>query len=206
MLKVQLYFDRRKATPQITQMSYTDGMTRIVQTVLFLLFFATQSFAAVLIATPRAELMKRAHAIVRGTVTAQRSFWTVKKDAILTEVTLKVVHNYKNGAYAILTFVIPGGQIENRGMAVAGTPSFSRGEDVLVLLREERNQLSLSALGLSAFRIVAQSHGSPRVEQQSQDISLLGKSGAISVRSYEPPPTLLTDLEREIAAALGASH
>lgn len=179
-------------------------LSRLFLSVLASLLFIPSAQATVLLQTPRPELIKRADAIVRGKVTATRSFWTPEHDAILTEVIVQVVRNYR-GAEQTISFTMPGGEVGKTGMVVAGVPTFATGEEILVLLRRHHGHFSLSSMGLSAFRVTREKNQAPTVRQLSSGIALLTKQNRLADADTTALTTTLAALEQEITHTLGGA-
>lgn len=81
------------------------------------------------------QLVKRSSLIVRATVISQRSSWTPKRIAIITQVKLRV-HEELLQRRAPATLVIGhyGGQVGKTRMESHGGPRFSVGQEVVVFL------------------------------------------------------------------------
>ena len=93
-------------------------------------------------------LVERADAVVRGEVVAtepvrQQDGW------ILTKVTIAVDEVYAGSADDTLTFQIPGGSLDGTNLSVDGAPQFSRGDEVVVFVRDGR----LVGFGQGAFAV-----------------------------------------------------
>jgi hypothetical protein len=78
------------------------------------------------------DLVKKSHHIVAGKVRNSRTYWTSNGKLILTSYTIDVSENIKGQNPRTLEITTVGGKIGDLELHVAGMPSFSRGEDIVV--------------------------------------------------------------------------
>jgi len=90
----------------------------------------------------RAEVV--AHAVVAST-RAERH----QDGAIVTRVQLSVLEPLKGETGDLFEFVVYGGILGDRGSAISGAPTFTRGEELVVFLSVENSKGLRTAIGLA---------------------------------------------------------
>lgn len=80
------------------------------------------------------QLGERAVAVVRGEVTAVRSFWNEGRTKIFTEIDVQADETYKGQPGGTVTLLQLGGVVDNVRVTVHGALQWRRGEEVLLFL------------------------------------------------------------------------
>jgi hypothetical protein len=78
------------------------------------------------------DMIQKATAIVRGTVTGSQV--TQQGRIIYTHYTIQVTERFKGSAASSVDIVVPGGTLNNVRQSFAGTPSFRNGDDYVFFL------------------------------------------------------------------------
>ena len=78
------------------------------------------------------DLARKAHHIVAGKVRNSKTFWSGNGKLILTSYTIEVDDSIKGQRPRTLELTTIGGKIGDLELHVAGMPSFSKGEDIVV--------------------------------------------------------------------------
>jgi len=102
--------------------------TRIVPFVAVALLVAAGAVQAAMVPLSRSQLDAGADLIVTGTITAARSGWNEDATAIYTDVTVAVSRLDKGSAGSPVVVRVPGGELDDIGMAVEDMPRFSVGD------------------------------------------------------------------------------
>lgn len=121
----------------------------------FVLTFAAQARATVLVGADLGELARDAVAIARGRVIAVDAKWTGDRRTIETIVTLDVESYLKGALGHTVQFRVPGGEMGRFRSVVVGAPAFAIDERVVVFLGARGPSVAY-VLGLSqgVFRVV----------------------------------------------------
>lgn len=102
--------------------------------VCLILFFNILSHATTVERLGLEELAKRANAIVVGTVTGARTYWSAGGKLILTEYTIEVDETVKGNSGRTISVTTIGGRIGDIELHVSGMPSFQKGENAVVFV------------------------------------------------------------------------
>ncbi len=99
-------------------------------------------------------MVNKAHSIVMGTVISVRPGYVPEaRGRIQTTVSIQTTENIKSPTTQLkqtnLQFVVPGGTVGRFGQKVAGTPEFTRGEQVLLFLEKQPKSGRLIIVGFS---------------------------------------------------------
>jgi hypothetical protein len=129
-------------------------MKRALALVLTFLFaFSASSYATTVERLSLPDMVKKAHKIVVGRVTAERTHWSDNRKLILTTYTIEVGETMKGQTARTVEITTIGGKIGDRELHVSGMPVFDTGEDAVVFL-ENANAFSLVVgLGQGKFSI-----------------------------------------------------
>ncbi|MFO7651941.1 MAG: matrixin family metalloprotease [bacterium] len=93
------------------------------------------SASALLVEMSPAEVSREASLIVSGTVTAVNSRWSDDRSTIYTDVTFTVDAQAKGPTEQSVTVRVPGGEVDDIGLAVEDQPRFSVGDRATLHLR-----------------------------------------------------------------------
>ncbi len=80
------------------------------------------------------ELTQRSDAIVHGVVTETGSRWDMEHNEPITVTEVRVLRWIKGGDAPTVTIRERGGQVQDRGMWIAGTPRFAVNDEVVLFL------------------------------------------------------------------------
>ena len=100
-----------------------------------LLFYAAVATATSIPRLSFEQLVDESDAVVSGTVTRTWSEWDAAHQFIWTRALIAVASTHKGAASKTALVSELGGQVDGRGMAVAGSPRYIAGESVLVFLK-----------------------------------------------------------------------
>ncbi|MBV9743492.1 MAG: hypothetical protein JO099_06995 [Acidobacteriia bacterium] len=118
------------------------------------------------------DMVQKATAIVRGTVTASRA--APHGPIVYTHYTLQVTETFKGTPGSMLDMVVPGGVANNIRQSFAGTPSFRTGDDYVFFLWTGQSELTY-ILGLTQglFALTPGTPGNPlAIRGASKEIML----------------------------------
>ncbi len=103
--------------------------------------------------TPR-QMGTESALVVRGKVTAVRSFWNDSQTKILTETVVTIDETYKGGSEDNVRILQLGGVVGTVRMHVHGAPSWTRGEEVVLFLeRIDAGSYRVSGLSQGKFKV-----------------------------------------------------
>jgi PKD repeat protein len=145
-------------------MNKARGPRLVLASALALVLPALILSAATYLPMSDAELVARAPIVARATVTgiAVEAESISGEDRPFTVVTLSLVEAIKGSPGETFAVRLPGGVIGDRAWVVPGTPHFSAGENVILMLAPHPahpGQLRLTELGLSKFVVVTDDAG-----------------------------------------------
>jgi PKD repeat protein len=120
--------------------------------------------AATYLPMPDADLVGEAPIVVRATVLATATHLEpiAGENRPVTLVTLQVMEAFKGSPDATFLLRLPGGRVGDAFWEIPGSPTFSRGEEVVLMLGahpDHPGELRLTEFGLSKFDIVADDSG-----------------------------------------------
>ena len=150
-------------------------------------------------------LTRESSDIVIGRVGEQHSHWNAAHTMIVTDVTIVVDQALKGAPGTSITLTQVGGEVDNMRYSVAGSPSFTSGEEVLIFAwRDAAGRPQVDGLGQGKFEILRDRATGARTVRRS--IPGLGISEARSLRALPEQAATgrvpLDDMVREIRAAL----
>jgi len=99
------------------------------------------------------DLVKKAHTIVIGKVTASRTYWSTDKKFILTDYTIEVDESIKGQAARTIAVTTVGGKIDDLELYVSGMPSFQKGEKAVVFVERGGAYQTVVGLGQGKFTV-----------------------------------------------------
>ncbi len=172
--------------------------------------------AATFVAMTERALARSADAIVTGTVTGLDTVGD-RQGGIYTLVTVAVDGRYKGGVGREIVLKQPGGELDDRGLVIPGSPVFTRGERNLLFLSAARDGTArTTAFGLGQYRLASGAAGD--VAERSVSEPVLGggrvrrrrlanllRTIAKAVRSDARTPAALAPVPSE-ATAPGLDH
>lgn len=157
--------------------------------------------ATTFVAMSDAALARQADAIVTAVVEDLESVGT-PDGAISTLVTLYVERSWKGSPPRRLVLKQPGGQLPERGLWIAGSPEFRRGQRALLFLSAHRDGTArTTALGLGQFVIEHDDVTGETMAVRHLREPVAGGSG----RRRVPLRALLATIQREVAGRDGAT-
>lgn len=134
------------------------------------------SRATSLVRLDEATLATRADLIVRGVVLASQSAYRSGAIPVFTDVTLEVFEVLKGShTEPLLHVALPGGDLDGRSFRIAGTPSFSQGEEVVLFLLDlPSGERTLLGFTQGKFRLeVDPATGLTQAVQDPTDVELV---------------------------------
>src|SRR3954462_5913465 len=161
--------------------------------------------AALLLATPvqgpaDVEAMTfSADAVVHGRVTGTRSHPGSGGGLVFTEVSIAPIGWWKGkGSLQPISVRVEGGTIGDLGQTVAGAPSFTPGDEVVVFLRRITTSLyDVERMGLGRFLVKPGARGGLRATRARGEISCVGCGAA------EEDNLAFDDLRERVRRAMG---
>ncbi|HEX9105267.1 MAG TPA: hypothetical protein VF997_23815 [Polyangia bacterium] len=170
-------------------------MKQLVVAVAICVGFAAR--ATVMVPLDTRALADRAERIVLGTVESQVSRWSDDRQAIYTDVTLRVTRTYKGAVKPGERVVVrrEGGVVDGMGMRVYGAASFTVGEEVVVFLETRGNATWTVGMTQGKLRVTVGADGVKQVAPALGDVAFTQKSAATQMLAQ---PRRLDDFEREV--------
>jgi hypothetical protein len=158
---------------------------------------AFAAHATVLVPLDTKALTARASSVVLGTVESQVARWTDDRQAIFTDVTIRVTRAYKGTVKPGERVVVrrEGGVIDGVGMRVFGAASFSVGEEVVVFLEMRGGAPYTVGMTQGKLRVFTGDDGIKHVSASLGDVAF---TRADAAKQTLQPPRRLDDLEREV--------
>lgn len=160
--------------------------------------------ATVLVPLDTRALTERAERIVLGTVESQASRWSDDRQAIYTDVTIRVTRAYKGAVKPGERVVVrrEGGVVDGMGMRVYGAPTFTVGEEVVVFMETRGNAMWTVGMTQGKLRVTVGADGLKRVAAALGDVAFTQRSAATQALFA---PKRLDDFEREIRSYVKAA-
>ncbi|MGZ3426715.1 MAG: hypothetical protein ACXVCV_08710 [Polyangia bacterium] len=153
--------------------------------------------ATVLVPLDTKALTARADRVVLGTVESQVARWTDDRQAIFTDVTIRVTRAYKGAVKPGERVVVrrEGGVIDGVGMRVFGAANFSVGEEVVVFLEMRGGAPYTVGMTQGKLRVFVGDDGVKHVSAALGDVAF---TRADAAKQALQPPRRLDDFEREV--------
>ena len=160
---------------------------------------AVVAHATVLVPLDTKALTARADRVVLGVVESQVARWTDDRQAIYTDVTVRVTRVYKGVTRPGERVVVrrEGGVLDGVGMRVFGAASFSVGEEVVLFLEMRGGAPYTVGMTQGKLRVTVDHEGVKQVAAAVGDVAFT--RGDAAPRALQPPRRL-DDLEREVRA------
>jgi len=114
--------------------------------------------AAVMVRMTLDDLVRNAEAVVLGKVTHSKAFLDEEAGRIYTIHTFKVADYLKGGGEKEIEVITAGGELEDIGQLVPGTPKLNKDEEVVLCLKS----------GKRAFSVVGMAQGKLRLEKRKE--------------------------------------
>lgn len=127
-------------------------------TVASIVLGASAARATVVVAVSLADQVQRSELVARATVVSQQSAWAADRTTIYTWTELRVTDRIKGNAPSTLVLRQMGGVAEGMAMAVPGDGHLVVGEDVVLLLHRQGENVFLFSLAQSVFHVDARTH------------------------------------------------
>ena len=102
--------------------------------VVLVIFFFTAAVFSQMVELSTKELTETSVAVFVGKCVQKESYWTEKKDKILTRITFKVDQYVKGDEGPEAVIIMPGGRVGNLVYQVSDMPVFVEGEESLLFL------------------------------------------------------------------------
>jgi hypothetical protein len=157
-----------------------------------------------MVALPLPQLTAKAGAIVHGTVSDVRSDWNADRTHIFTFITVHVDRYLKGDLGPTITVMEFGGTVGGMRQFIAGTPQFTRGEEVVLFLSLHPPMYpAVLALSQGKFSVVADRASGQRLMSRG----LYGAS-VRGGRTLPAVPSTLSAFESQVRAlvATKAGH
>ena len=154
-----------------------------------------------------AEMAQRSGAVVYGTVTGVESSWDDSHTRIYTEIDIDVIEYVSGSGPEQVSIRQAGGRVGDDELVIAGQPTFTEGEQVVVFLEP------LETTGTTRWVVLCLAAGKYRVTTDeltgelviSRDLEGITFARLTNSRRREAPrvarPSLLIDLIREVRRA-----
>ena len=157
--------------------------------------FAAQ--ATVLVPLDTRALTERADRVVLGTVESQVARWTDDRQAIYTDVTVRVTRAYKGAVKPGERVVVrrEGGVVDGVGMRVFGAAGFTVGEEVVLFLEMRGGAPYTVGMTQGKLRVTVDNEGIKHVAAALGEVAF---TRADAGRQALQPPRRLDDFEREV--------
>ena len=141
-----------------------------------------------------ADLAARAAYIVRGRVVRQatRAETIGRQSLPFTLTTIEVLESLKGGLSGTVTLRLPGGRVGDQAWSVPGTPTFTAGQEVVLLARPAEGhpgEIHLTEFGLSRFDLVRDESGRLFAVRPAFDPEVDVYLARRAVVMREPPPS-----------------
>jgi hypothetical protein len=169
----------------------------IIVTSFFVAGIAGSAHATTMIALDLKALVAQADRVVDGTVESTECRWTTSRDAIFTDVKLRVSRVYKGAVKPgdLITVRREGGVVGGIGMKVFGAASFVPGEEAVVFLEQRAGSAWVVGMAQGKLRVTTQADGTRLVAPPDVGgIHFLGNAPAA------PRAVRLEELEKQIRA------
>jgi hypothetical protein len=134
-------------------------MRRLLVVVALLSLCHATLAATVLLPIEFKQLVAISATIVRGRIIDVRAGWADGRRAIETRLTIEADEYLKGQLGGTLTVRVPGGQIGRYRTIVIGAPEFRDGDEVVLFLRRDGDQLSIVGLSQGAYRVQTDAAG-----------------------------------------------
>jgi hypothetical protein len=157
-----------------------------------------QAGATVSIAASFDEKVEKADAIVVGKVIRQESRFDESRGMILTWTTFQVEKTLKGGAPAEVTIVTPGGRVGDLQQTTIGVPTFQRGAENVVFVKNTRSGPTVLFFDQGAYEVVSLK-GEKIVKPVATDAVRLDEQRGVAVAPEHPRP--LRDFEGAVRGA-----
>jgi hypothetical protein len=186
-------------------------MSRIPQTLLFAVLIASNAAATSVPSQTFEELTDRSELVVSGQIARSWSDWDSEHKFIWTHYELKVSSIQKGAALSTVVFSEPGGEVGDRGMAVAGSVGYRPGEQVAVFLERMPNgYLRTTGWGQGKYTVDNTGHLHPEVSQRGSEFVQVDQSVRSRPTAGTPIRTLdgitVGELRTLVAARVTAQH
>lgn len=183
--------------------------TVILTIALILTLSCTSLWATVLEKMPIETLTRVSTDIVRGVVEELRTEKDAKSGRIYTYTTVKASEWIKGQAVKSITIRQIGGSWDGLEMKIAGTPSFTVGEEVLVFVEKHENLYFLRGMGQGCFSI-AEKDGVKIATQKLGHVAVLDLNQQVSAeQKIEYPQAIVKELGallKELRSHLSVSN
>jgi hypothetical protein len=158
---------------------------------------AFTAHATVLVPLDTKALTARADRVVLGIVESQVARWTDDRQAIFTDVTIRVTRAYKGAVKPGERVVVrrEGGALDGVGMRVFGAANFSVGEEVVVFLEMRGGAPYTVGMTQGKLRVFTGDDGLKHVSAALGDVAFTRPDAA---KQALQPPRRLDDFEREV--------
>jgi hypothetical protein len=149
------------------------------------------------------EKVEQAESIVLGKCVSTRSAWDAQHHMILTYSTFQVERALKGQAAQEVTVVTPGGEVDHIAQSNLGVPSFERGDENVLFVRNSRIGPTVLFFDQGAYNVTAA--GSDRIVEPVPTGAVLvdtQRGTAVAPESSRP----LRQFERDVRDSIDRSR
>ena len=180
-------------------------MKRLFLIVATLFFVAAQANAATVAWHTEKEMVRKASAIVRGTVLQASPRW--EGGLIVTDIKIQVARVFKGKGLSgrnVVTMVQLGGTLDGKTLKVSGNSSYQVGEEVVLFM--EPSGSDLVEMGIGAGKFVVDRHGpQPMIKRELGGVAFVRVTGKVAKPIARPEiaaPENLSSFETRILGYL----
>ncbi len=149
-------------------------------TILALLCAAPTARATVIVKLELPDLVKRAGTVFVGKAVKKHMHWTADRKHIVTDTTFQVGQSLRGttGAGGQVTIRALGGVVDGIGMRVAGSPMFSKGDEVLLFTEKRGRHTYVVGMTQGAYRVRRDARGRATVRVNLAGVSLARRTSS----------------------------
>jgi hypothetical protein len=166
---------------------------------------AAPALASVYVALSQDEMVAASDAVVDGHVIGVRSHWNEEKTAIVTDARIQVNDSIFGGLPDLVTVRTIGGQVGKIRVQAEGSPTFERGQNVLLFLhRRGDGTFGVYSEQFGQYVLVTDTAGGrTAVSAVSPEVRILNKQGGVEPRPKSLPAEDLKEQIRQAAIRFG---
>ncbi|HEX6179042.1 MAG TPA: hypothetical protein VF057_11835 [Thermoanaerobaculia bacterium] len=165
--------------------------------------FVPRASATVSVAATFDEKVEKADAIVLGRVVRQESRLDESRGMILTYTTLQIEKTLKGGAPKEVTIVTPGGKVGDLQQTTIGVPSFERGSENVVFVRNTKSGPTVLFFDQGAYDVVSE-RGEKVVRPVASDAVHIDEQRGMAVAREHP--RALRDFESAVRTSVARAR
>jgi hypothetical protein len=178
---------------------------KVLHSLFLSLLVAAPAIASVYVALSQDEMVAASDAVVEGHVIGVRSHWNAEKTAIVTDARVQVDESIFGGLPDLMTVRTIGGQVGKIRIQAEGSPTFERGQNVLLFLhRRGDGTFGVYSEQFGQYLLVADAAGGKTaVSAVSPEVRILNKRGVAEPRPKSLPAEELKEQIRQAAIRNG---